>query len=425
MFRITLILLFVFFCFVRSEENHSNYLDGWKINGYTQMRTEIDGRDFSNKTYPLLYSHIKINVSVEKTVLDRITFFIQLQDSRMFGQTKNTIRSIGNIDLHQGYVQIDSLIDENFWFQVGRFEMPYGNQRIFGINPWNYIGRAFDGLRIGYKTNLFTLDAFNLVHTLNNEFIGNATPDLYSFPANPDTSHSIYGFWSNLKLFGKNNGLDIYGYYEINRKETNGNPNVARYTTGLNYNFRNYNFDLFAELDYQFGKIRGINVNAYLARLTARYKLNTISILAGIDIQSGNREEGQINLFDATFGAKHMFNANMDYFSRIQPSTMGLGLNDYFLRAQYEVNNNPWVGILELHYFTSNQKSQSGLSDLGPELDLVLRYMFTKNIYLEWGGSLYFPGKLMQEIYTINLGDMKIIRNDIGFWSYLMIRVSI
>lgn len=425
MWKLSYLLLLFSFCFVYGEEKNSNFLDGWKISGYTQMRTEMDGRDFSNKTYPLLFSHIKINVSVEKTILNKITFFMQLQDSRMFGQTKNTIRTIGNIDLHQGFVRIDSLLDGNFWFQVGRYEMPYGSQRIFGTNPWNHIGRAFDGLRVGYQTDLFNIDAFNLVHTLNNEFIGNATPGIYSYPANPDTSHSVYGFWSKIKFLGKDNGVDIYGYYEINRKETNGNPNVARYTTGFNYNFRKDKFDLFAELDYQFGKAKGIDISAYLARFIARYRLNPITVSAAIDIQSGNRNSGQINLFDATFGAKHMFNGNMDYFSRIEQSTMGLGLNDYFIRAQYEDKNNPWVGIVEVHYFTSNQKSQSGLIDFGPELDLVLRYMFTKSVFLEWGGSLFFPGKLMEEVYTIHREDLKIIRNDIGFWSYLMLRAAI
>src|SRR5574339_451295 len=78
--------------------------DDWKFTGQVQLRTELDGRDFSNETYALLFTSLRTRLAVEKNLTDQVQFFVQIQDSRMFGQEPSTLASINGIDLHQGYV---------------------------------------------------------------------------------------------------------------------------------------------------------------------------------------------------------------------------------------------------------------------------------------------------------------------------------
>ncbi|MGE5860251.1 MAG: hypothetical protein ACM34J_06840, partial [Ignavibacteria bacterium] len=111
------------FAFILLSSNILFPQDDWKISGQIQLRSELDGRDFSNSTHPLTFASLRTRVGVEKTFMDKINFFVQIQDSRVFGEEGNTLASIDNIDLHQGYVVLKQLFDWDFDIQAGRFEV--------------------------------------------------------------------------------------------------------------------------------------------------------------------------------------------------------------------------------------------------------------------------------------------------------------
>lgn len=413
-----------------AEENKAQKAEEeFKIFGYMQLRTELDGRDFLNSTYPSTFTSSQISVAFEKTVLNQVTFFAQFQDSRMFGQTKNTVRSIDNIDLHQGYIKVSKAFIDEMWIQAGRFEMPYGDQRILGSNPWNYINRAWDGVRAGYAANGISFDAFALTHTLNQDYTGSATPQQYTNPAKPDTSHNVYGFWGTVSEFVQGNSIDLYGYYDINRKMSdNQNSDIARYTAGFNYNFKSPDFLIYSEAAYQFGKVKAADVAAYLIRLELTYKVNPFSFLAGVDMISGQdpEEKEKFTLFGSPYGAKHKFNGMMDYFSNTERGTLNLGLNDFFLIFKFLPKEQPYNAEIQAHYFTTNQKSQSEICNLGTEIDLAFRYSIVKGVTIEFYSGLFLPRLLMKEIYTLNPDTpTELIREDIAFWSALQLRARI
>jgi len=106
--------------------------DGWKLIGQIQLRSELDGRDFSNDTHPLTFASLRTRFGVEKSFKVRVLLFIQLQDSRIFGSESGTLSNSKNVDLHQGLLKLNKLFDLDWTIQAGRFEVSYGTQSFFG-----------------------------------------------------------------------------------------------------------------------------------------------------------------------------------------------------------------------------------------------------------------------------------------------------
>jgi hypothetical protein len=153
--------------------------DGWNILGQVRLRTELDGRDFSNSTHPLTFASSRIRLGVEKTFGKKLTLFIQVQDSRVFGSESGTLSNSKNLDLHQGYVELNKLFNWNWSIQAGRFEVSYGTQRFFGAVGWHYVGRSFDGVRLVIAPKGFNLHLFGLTVKESVSYIGNANRSIY------------------------------------------------------------------------------------------------------------------------------------------------------------------------------------------------------------------------------------------------------
>ncbi|RPI75320.1 MAG: hypothetical protein EHM47_02965 [Ignavibacteriales bacterium] len=394
--------------------------DDWKFSGQIQLRSELDGRDFRHKTHPLTFASLRTRVGVEKTFMDKLNFFVQIQDSRVFGEEGNTLTAIDNIDLHQGYVTLKQLFDWNMDVQGGRFEVVYGTERFFGAVGWHYIGRAWDGVRFKFYPG-FKLDLFALTHTESVSYIGNATPGIYPFPQMSTPSYSVYGFWESANL-SQSNQLDLFGYYEINRTKVNDNPALNRFTLGLNH-FGNYgSLSTILEAAYQLGSIGSFDVSAYLVTAQGSYQTNGFKFGLGADLISG-MEPGsdKINSFFPSFGTNHKFYGYMDYFINIPNNTAGTGLNDFYLTFSLVPKENKFSSSIDIHYFTSNTSLENSAGEektiFGQEIDFTIKYNFIKGTTITWGGSVFIPGELMRLIFQP--------ANDVGFWSYVMITANI
>jgi hypothetical protein len=400
----------------------------WNITGNLQLRSELDGRDFSHDTYPLTFTSLRTRVGVEKA-FSNLSFFAQIQDSRVFGEERGTLTNIRNLDLHQGYVTLSDLFALPLSLQAGRFEMVYGTERFFGAVGWHYIGRSWDGARIRLKPG-FNLDVFALTMIDNQGYIANATPSAYTYPSETVPSTSVYGFWSSFNP-AAGNQMDPFFYYEISReKDSEGDPVLSRYTAGINYFFRVQNFAITFEGAYQFGRMRqpfgSFDVSAYLLSLQLMHTANPFRIGAGSDMLSGSEPypgtgEYTYRTFDPAYGTNHKFYGFMDYFINIPRNTNNAGLHDFYITALLNPADSKFSGQIWLHHFTTN-KTVADRNVFGQELDLTLSYNFVKGTSLTWGGSLFFPGDLMK--YNFRLPGNN-LREDPAFWSYLMISASI
>lgn len=408
------IKIFIIFLFAAA----AIFSQDWKFSGQIQARTEVDGRDFSNSTYALTFASLRTRLGVEKTIFDKVTFFAQIQDSRIFGQEMNTLASIDNIDLHQGYARLDDLFEIPWSLQVGRFEVSYGTERFIGAVGWNYIGRSFDGARLKIKS--IDLDLFALTHSDTVKYISNAVPSLYAGEFRTSNTYSIYGLWKK-QVFNPQHALDIFGYYEINRNKSNGvDPDIRRGTVGLSYYHTGYIVSSIIEGAYQFGKLGTIDHNAYLISAQLNTTFKPIITGIGIDIVSGTKPgSDKSKSFSQTFGTNHKFYGYMDYFINIPANTGGLGLNDFYYNLSYQATESLFAQFM-IHHFMANQKVLSGESIYGQEIDLTVRYDFVKGTAISWGGSIFIPRNLMKA----NFSTPFVAKEDTGFWTYLMLTAN-
>lgn len=399
--------------------------DPWKFSGQILARSEMDGRDFDNSTSPIFWTVTRTRLGVAKSFFERkLDFFVQLQDSRTFGDMGASIGNLKNIDLYQGYFQAHQLFDQDLTLQIGRFELDYGNGRLFNPLPgWNYLGQAYDGGRIKYRLpswfNL-SLDGFATVIKNTTQDIRNATPSAYPLSSNP--GHALYGVWGTAD-FAKEAKVDAFGYYEIdNNQTTPGSVDINRFTMGVNH--RGSYLDGFltstVEADYQTGKVSTLSTNAYLLSASAFAHPGAFNVGLGADFVSGNNPSSTTtnNSFSQAFGNNHAFYGYMDYFTNIPNNTKGLGLNDYYLKASWTPAGIPFEVALDLHHQMSNQTAANNQNIFGQEADLTVTYKQGNNKYI-WGLSGFLPGGL----FTSDLfwGSS---RSQPAYWSYLQAIVN-
>lgn len=399
-----------------SPNSFAQELSGWKLNGQIQLRSEVDGRDFSNRTHPLTFASIRTRLGVEKTFEEKVQLFVQFQDSRVFGEEGSPTTYTSNVDLYQGYLKIIKPFGLDLSVQAGRFAISYGTERFFGASNWSYIGRSFDGVRFSVMPDCWDLDLFALTLNESVSYINNPTPGLYPFPQTETPSQSIYGFYKKNKLNDKSK-FDLTGFYEIDRADVAPDTNrIELFTLGGSY-WGNYgDFSTVFEAVYQLGN-RGVrDVNAYMLSLSGFYKINNTTLGLGADILSGNNPDNpdKSNEYIPSYGTKHKFYGYMDYFPS---NTSGLGLNDFYFKSTFDFAGTDFSFSADFHHFMSNQKSSDGKNTFGLEIDLTLVYKFVKGTNIIWGGSLFFPGDLMKALYSP--------REDAAFWTYLMITANL
>ena len=394
----------------------------WKIGGQIQLRTELDGRDFSNKTYPPIFTSLRTRAFVEKNVSDKFNFYVELQDSRVFGEEASLTANSKNIDLHQGYVWFKNFVKAPISVQAGRFEMSYGTERFIGALGWNYVARSFDGARIRFgennKTDIFAITTKNSV-----PYIASGNPSNYPYPSGSDSSSSLYGLWSNIKADEKNT-LDFFGYYEVNRKKSDGtNNDISRATIGVNHRGNYEKFSTIFEGAYQLGKLSSLDVGAYLLSLQLSYGSKICKGGFGVDMLSGNEITNTTNnnTFATPFATNHKFYGYMDYFLNIPVDTKNLGLNDYYVTFNYNPESVPLTTSLAGHYLMSNKKNSFDENAFGQEFDLTIKYQFIKEAAVTWGGSIFLPGDIMKRNFNTANG----VREDAAFWSYIMITTNL
>ncbi len=403
----------------------------FKFSGEFRIRTELDGRDFLNRTYPQSFTASRIRFNAEKVFFEHITIFLQIQDSRVFGQEKNTLTDLHNLDLHQGYIKITNLFEDSIYLQVGRFELFYGNNKIFGPNNWHNVGRSHDGLRFGYESKKFSIDGFLTTHTnFLNYRAGAADIANYDYLEAPaDTGFNIYGVYSKLKPSGMHN-FDLYGYYEWNRKRPNGSDYLLqRYTFGVTYSLNINPFSAYVETGYQTGKIysgsKRREIAAFMILASVKYYFEPLSVSLNADINSGGKPtDEKYKLFDNPYSTKHNFQGFMDFFTGLNNSTFvtGIyGLNDYFLRIEWKPSESKFTGQLDIHYFTTFEKTSSNKNAYGPEIDLVVNYNLYKSLTLQWGSGVFIPDDVMKELYRSLPQRGQVDIWNPAFWTYLQL----
>jgi len=412
-----------------------------KWSGEIRIRSEADGRDFNVKTPYNLYTLSRVRLGASLALTQNIIAAIQLQDSRIFGEEKSgplysapgsfstagAIKSLNNapVDIRQAYINVEKFLTDEFSFRVGRSQISYGDQRIFSVNDWNNIGRAFDGIVARYALSSGFVDGF-FVNTgeINNQ-PSSVSPASVRY-VRDSTQLAVGGYFSN--NFTDEFSGDAYAVYQSDKQFVKKDT-VALKRTTLGAVVKGRSDALFGsvEASYQLGKKNGLNVDAYYVVLTAGYELeydwlSTVSVNA--DVLSGRKEgetdaaKSDVKSYETFFSTGHRFFGLADYFTSFPAQTYDRGLVDLYLRVISKPWNNFTLTTL-IHNFTLQNTlalTASSKSDaFGQELDVVSQWKYSKNLTFELGAVGFIPGDVARN---------KFGASDVGTWGYFTTQIN-
>ncbi len=413
----------------------------FKFSGQIRLREEIDKRDFDTAKTFLTYANLRTRFGVEAIVDNNTHAFIQFQDSRLmggntqFGKPASSGLNDGkNVDVHQAYIQVDRLLVDGLGMKIGRFEVNFGNERVFGAVGWDNVGRVWEGGIGWYDQEKFRITGFGLKATEKNNPYYHADFD-------------AGGVYATYKPYN----LDLFWFYEYDADTTGYWYNMNRLDR-LNAGayFKRVYEDL--KLDFEFNGVyqwgqqpRGlynpltgankdkIDIAAYMFAFEAGYTFEApfkARIAAGIDYTSGDDDpdDDKFKAYNNLYPTAHKFNGYMDYF--VDAAKAGLpyanaGLVDFILRASgspYE----GWKAALDAHFF-STDKDYMYFTDegstvyskkVGIELDATVSTTVIDGLHLQGGASIFLADDDFKMAYT------GATDTDPGLWFYTMATVN-
>src|SRR3989449_5925968 len=157
-------------------------MDQLTIGGEARIRYEIRNNTSlnSNNSNESAASHrIRVNVGYDLT--PDVSFFVQIQDARIWGSegstpgavagtninTSSGIASVASangdttgVDLHQGYILLKNVLVSGLSVKAGRQEIIFGDHRLFGNFGWSQVGNSFDAVRLTHSMPIGDVDLF-------------------------------------------------------------------------------------------------------------------------------------------------------------------------------------------------------------------------------------------------------------------------
>ena len=371
-----------------------------KWSAETRLRVQNLHNDTTSTSSTASYFRGRINFDLTSNIYKA---YFQLQDSRLLGNQNNYAGQTGLDNsyptFHQFYGQVSGPFNGKNRIRFGRFEMPLGNQRIFGRSNWGNYGRSFEGITNSRNTRQGEILFFHLVNT-----------DLY--PMNDQFDYVIDGFYatSNIQTL-RNRGTQsiesektkypnsgvLLDYYLFNENivVSPGENTKKRQTLGARIDKKFTRFSIEAEGAYQTGKYYSDNIEAYLLSLNLEFPIGFIPFTKSISFSqeyiSGDKyhlggSDGVLSGFAKPFGAGHKFHGYYDNpLHKKFANNSHAGLNEWFIKTKHEIFPDLNI-VVKYHSF----KDAIDVNTYGQELDFVLSKKLPLGGKIVQGYSAYF-----------------------------------
>ncbi|MEM0994421.1 MAG: hypothetical protein AAF847_08105 [Bacteroidota bacterium] len=353
---------------------------------------------------------------------DRIDLKISIQDIRVWGNQPQLVIGDGNLtSVHEAWAKVK--LDNKLGLKVGRQEIAYDDERIFGAVGWAQQARSHDAALLTYQDSSFTAHlglAFNqnsarLISTLYT--INNYKAMQYLW---------LHKDWANanLSLLFLNNGRQV-----LDGQGAAVGTNFSQ-TLGGRFGFKLNKIGVNTAFYYQGGtqaNLQATEISAYYAGLDvnipfAKGQKFTLGgeILSGNDQIAGDQKRN--NAFSPFYGTNHKFNGLMDYFF-VGNHANSVGLNDYFVK--WGMKKAKFNTGVHLHLFTANGTMMDAVGNdlsahLGTEVDFVFGFPVTENVKVSGGYSQMFGTNSL--IALRNTGSLDATSN--WFWTMITIKPS-
>ena len=405
-----------------------------KISGELRMRGEArNNADFNSERLDgTVQVFNRLRLGFLQNLDDGLLIFVQLQDSRIWGEEGSSLTPLNKIDLHQAYLQIDRPAELPFTILVGRQKLAFGSERLLGNFEWDNVSRSFDALKVRVGSEDQSLD-FWLAQVRD-----------HTAPTVARNQELGGVFFSSQRLLPTAVESYLLILYDARNFESVANPappgqqdepskTLALYTIGARCNGQigqRWHYDL--EGAYQTGSRGFRDISAYGLALYADYALAkpwSPAIHAGYILGSGDRNprDGKSETFANLFPDAHRYLGAMDYasWSNISAGYLGFSISPrekFSLGADWHrlslaKANDAWYRAGGFNIGTPPEFYRKAVPaagrQLGHEIDLYLSYLYRQRVNLTAGLSNFFAGKFIKTTGGL--------RADDSIWAYLAV----
>ncbi len=329
----------------------------------------------------------------------KYTAFLMIQDLRIWGEPSAT-RDPFKLGFYRAWVNLN--LSENLNLQIGRNELKYDDQYLFGARNWAG-NLAHDGAILKFKNDSSKIKA-HLILAYNAQ-----TGEFSRQPYTLNHYKALQTLWFHKD---SKNGKFSTSWYIINRALEDSTMSLKQHQTiGTNTKFKFGNFVLKGIYYHQLGKnVLNNNVSAFLACLTLKHQVNErLSYEVGTDIGSGTDISNTSNTsstFDRMFGLLHGQFGYLDLFYVRRPATEGI--EDYFLKATWKTKKKLSI-VNHIHWFQTNKSYIDNVKALGLENDFLLKYRFSKDVNIAAGYSIFFRGNRFNDYWGAEIKDTQML----------------
>ena len=347
---------------------------------------------------------------------DKLKFFTAIQNVNVWGDVGTTSPTSKNgLAFHQAWAEL--FITTKFSLKLGRQEISYDDERIFGALGWVQQARSHDALVLKYTASENHQVHIGLALNAQNE---SYTNQAYSINQYQNLQYARYqGQFDNLRLtlLAMNLGMpyqrDSLQHYAYNQ------------TFGARLVYTTNKFAVNGSAYVQTGNLAAVNLLAWYASANVKYGISdNFTAGAGFEYLSGtdqNTSKNEINSFTPWFGTNHKFNGAMDYFY-VGNHINSVGLTDIYVFG--EITHKDFSASLRPHIFLSSATILSPADNtktmdpnLGTEIDLTLGYRFNEYVGLQLGYSQMFATESMEALRSGNA-------DNLNNWGWLMVTVN-
>jgi len=335
--------------------------------------------------------------------------YVSLQDVRVWGDVNQlNIQDVNGFGVHEAWGEVN--LCDLLSLKVGRQEVVYDDQRIFGAVGWAQQARSHDAMvfKLHIKEN-------------HNMDVGIAYSAMGESLTRMDYTNNNYKTMQWLYYHGsfEKSGLSILFLNNGIAYDSDPDPDITdekisySQTVGARYNIGIKKIKADAAFYYQGGK-NGVNRDLSATYFSANITFQATKVFnvgIGTEYLSGTSSAAQVQVdqtdrsFTPFYGTNHKFNGLMDYFYVGNYAGQN-GLVDLYIPLVFKVSK--WTFELRPHYFLSaatvssldesNQPLADYSNNLGAELDLTISYPISNSVNIAGGYSQMFASETMQVV---------------------------
>lgn len=373
-----------------------------EIDGQIRLRAEGERKSFNpDDNHMQVATFMRTRVGLKALVDENAVGYVQFQDSRILGGAdqfdnyqSGTLNDGKNVDIHQAYVKIKRILVDGLGVKAGRFEVNFGNERVFGAEDWSNVGRSWEGVWGWYKKP----DCYKI----NLLWLKKIEQNFDGYNGDFD----IYGAYVSLYKIN----LDLFGFIEYDADTTFLSEDISklsRKSIGFYYDRKYQQFDFELTSIYQFGTQLtqftdsllfipyGVedDISALMFAFEGGFTFESEKYMraaVGIDYTSGDDQPDlDFKTYNNLYYTGHNFRGYMDYFVD-QPAA---SLVDLYGSFDFDFIEG-WRGMVDLHYFSTAadyEYNSNTTKDVGVEIDVTVKTKKIKGVDAQWGVSYFSP----------------------------------